>query len=151
MQLSEVSALTSALLTPTIGAAVAYIAYQQWRTNQRREERESRAARLAVYRRVKALLRDVDLTREVRRDLYKDFCEACAEADFLFPEPLRNWLGELESAATQWIDYNDAISTAAPDADLASIKRIEHDMDGLIDTLQNAHVVLREGFEEHMK
>jgi len=150
-EFSTFTASVSALLTPIIATAVAYIAYQQWRTNHRREERESRSSRLAVYRRVKALLRDVDNTREVRKDLYSDFCEASAEADFLFPEILREWLGEIESAGVQWLDYNEAISLAAPDADQASITRIERDMDRLIDSLQNAHCVLREKFEEHMK
>ena len=154
MQSSELSTLTefvSALLTPIIAAVVAYIAYQQWRTDHRREKRESRASQLAVYRRAKALLRHVDYTREVDKELYSDFCDASAEADFLFPKGVREWLGEIESAAAQWLDCNQSISSATPDADGASIIRLERDMERLIDTLQNAHCVLREKFEAHMK
>lgn len=154
MSASEFSMLVSsvsALLAPIIAIAVAFIAYQQWKTNHRREERESRSARLAIYRRTKALLRHVDYTGEIRKNLYDDFCEASAEADFLFPESLAEWLEELESSAAQWLDWHEAMSSVAADADQNSIARIHRDMEEIIDSLQNAHCVLKEKFAEHMK
>ncbi|PKM43998.1 MAG: hypothetical protein CVV05_14265 [Gammaproteobacteria bacterium HGW-Gammaproteobacteria-1] len=141
----------SALLAPIIAIAVAFIAYQQWKTNHRREERESRSDRLAIYRRTKALLRHVDYTREIRKDLYDDFCEASAEADFLFPISLAEWLEELESSAAQWLDWHEDMSSVAADADQNSIARVSRDMEKIIDSLQDAHCVLKEKFAEHMK
>ena len=51
--LKDIVATLAAVLSPLIGIAVAYVAYQQWKTNQGRERRETRAAKIAVYRRVK--------------------------------------------------------------------------------------------------
>jgi hypothetical protein len=153
MSTSEFSLLVSsvsALLAPIIAIAVALIAYQQWKTNHRREERESRSARLSIYRRTKALLRHVDYTREIRKDLYDDFCEASAEADFLFPASLAEWLDEIESSAAQWLYCYEDVSTAADDADQNSISRIHLDMEKIVDSLQSAHCVVKARFAEYI-
>ncbi len=149
--LSQVATSLSALLTLTIGAVVAYIAYQQWRTNYRKEERESRTARLAVYRRAKALLRHVDYTREVRSDLYDDFCEAAAEADFLFPQSLTNWLGDIESNAAQWRAHKEDLDSASEQTRASDLRKKEADMEKLVDELQEAHCALRDKFAEYMR
>lgn len=150
MSISQIATTLQALATPTIGAIVAYIAYQQWKTNQRREDRESRTARLSVYRRVKAMLRHIDETREVRSDLYDQFCEASAEADFLFPEAVRNWLLNVEGRASQWLTYKQDLDSTIGRPRDAHIERLESDMEKVIDELQDSHCQLLDIFSRHM-
>lgn len=97
------------------------------------------------------MLRHVDYTREVRSDLYDEFCEATAEADFLFPEILRDWLGEIESNIAQWCAYKANLEAVPERARDSSFRRVEADMEKLIDELQEAHCALRDKFAEHMK
>ncbi len=93
--------ILSALLTPVIGVVATWIAYQQFRTNQRAERREARAGQLAVYKDVKLLLNFIDENREVSDELYDRFLSALAEADFLFGEDVvigwAMWLAKLRS------------------------------------------------------
>jgi hypothetical protein len=138
-------------VAPITAAVVAYIAYQQWRLNKHREERESRAARLSVYRRVRAMLMHVEFTGVVRDDDYIEFCEAVAEADFLFPESVRDWLAKVWAAANQWVDLNNMVSSAAPNADINSLNMSLREMDEFIEQLRAAHKSLRQQFAEHMK
>lgn len=146
--------LFGALLSPVIAATVAYIAYQQWRTSQRKELRESHQAKLLVYLRVKKLLRSIDSAREVRLDHYHDFTEALAEADFLFPKKIQEWLSEVDISAHCWLDARERISLWKkegndPNADW--IIKEEKQMDQEIDGLQDAHCELLKLFQPYMQ
>ena len=62
------------LPTFVIGMIALYIAYQQHKTNKNRELRESRKAKLDVYKKITRFLRDVDHTRVVTH-IVEDCCE----------------------------------------------------------------------------
>lgn len=134
------------LVSPFLAITVAYIAYQQWKTNQRKEDREIRSIKVSVYKRVKALLNHTDSTREVRSDLYEEFKQASAEADFIFPATIRDFLDEIDLRAGDWLYNNECLNNAAPDADKASLARIRSDNEKNIDYMQQAHCGLYELF-----
>jgi hypothetical protein len=137
----------AALLSPLIAVIVVYIAFRQWKTNQERERRESRKAKLDVYRRVKLLLRHVMWAQTLDQKLYSDFCDACAEADFLFLEELRSWLSHLQDVAANCMFLQECLDTAAPDADISTVeKKLDVDMS----QLRSANDVLRDKFEHYL-
>jgi hypothetical protein len=149
--LKEIFNAVAALLSPLIAVAVAFIAYQQWKTNRNREVRESRGAKLAVYRRVKLLLRQVLYAQMLDPKLYADFCDACAEADFLFPAELRSWLTELEDIAAQCLGVQECLNTAAPDIAVKEINKLEKELDALTTQLRAASQLIRDKFERYLR
>lgn len=142
--------LLNGLVSPVLASTVAYIAYQQWKTNDRKERRESRQEKLSIYKRVKTHMNYVDATREVRRDLYEEFREACAEADFVFPQELNNFLSEIDTNSLQWLCDQDNLDCAAPDADEKSIQALHREMEVYMDTLQKLRGKLHEEFSKHI-
>jgi len=82
--LALVLQILQALLTPVIGGIAVYIAWQQWRVNERKSALDRYERRLRVYQRVIEMLRFVfsDFSPKIN-DLLK-FSAETAEADFLF-------------------------------------------------------------------
>jgi len=146
--LREVFDASGALLSPLVAIVVAYVAFQQWKTNLEREKRESRGAKLAVYRRVKLLLRDTLYTQTLNPNLYSDFCDACAEADFLFPEKLRGWLNHLQDVAAHCKVLQEDVGS--PVANEKSISKLENEIDGLMNQLRSANDALRDMFAAYL-
>lgn len=138
------------LVSPFLAITVAYIAYQQWRTNQRKEEREVRSIKVSIYKRVKALLNHADSTREVRSDLYEEFKQASAEADFIFPVNVREFLDEIDLRAGEWLHNKECLDNAAPNADQNSLAKIESDNEEYIDYIQQAHCELYDLFNPYI-
>jgi hypothetical protein len=83
------------LLTPVIGVTTLYIAWQQWKANERRAVLDRYERRLRVYQQVVEFLRFIvrDFKPEIH-DLSKLSAET-AEADFLFGEDILNYLDEI--------------------------------------------------------
>lgn len=98
----------TALLTPVIGVIAVYIAFQQHKINKQRELRESRQAKLDVYKKVKRYINEVMYSGMTNR-AYEELNEACAEADYLFAEDVTDWLADLLSDAAQWRDFEEDI------------------------------------------
>lgn len=142
--------LLTALLSPVLAATVAYIAYQQWKTNDKKEKRESRQEKLSIYKRVKTHMNYVNTTREVRRDLYEDFSEACAESDFIFPQELNDFLEEINRNSLWWLTNQDDLNCVAHDADVESIENHRREMEEYMDNLQCLHCKLREEFSKNI-
>ena len=142
--------LLNGFVGPILAGTVAYIAYQQWKTNDRKERRESRQEKLSIYRRVKTHMNYVDATREIRRDLYEEFKEACAEADFVFPHELNHFLTEIDGNSLQWLRNQEDLNCAAPDADQKSIETHRCEMEDYMDALQKLHGKLHEEFSKHI-
>ncbi len=140
--------ISTALLSPLIAILALYIAWQQWQTNRRRELRESRRSKLEVYRRIKLLLRQAVYSPTLDRGLYADFCDACAEADFLFDTELRDWVAELQDIAAQCMSIQEPLEHLAPDADVRSINKLESDLDELMGKLRSASTLLRDKFAD---
>ena len=153
----------SGLLTPLIGLIAVYIAYQQYRTNHLRERREARAARLSVYKRVKRFLNAVDSTCEVSGEAYDELTEAIAEADFLFPDEITDWLSDLQGSADEFRNQRAAMDAHLqeygwPKGNYEPLRehspecyaQAEKEIQRAIDELQNAHCELKNRFEKHI-
>ena len=86
-----------AFLTPIIAIAVAWIAFQQWKTAQQKLKMERYERRMRVYDQV------IQILKVVMRDMnpkYEDliqFRQATTEADFLFGSEIPDYLDELVS------------------------------------------------------
>lgn len=87
--------LLKALLTPLIAIVAAYIAWQQWKTNQQKLNLERYSRRLRVYEEVRKILsiilRDTKVSTE---DLLK-FRTTVSEADFLFGPEIPAYIDEI--------------------------------------------------------
>jgi hypothetical protein len=83
------------LLTPVIAGTTTYIAYQQWKTNERRAVLDRYERRLRIYQRVVEMLRLVcaNFNPEIH-DLLK-FAADTAEADFIFGREIPEYLDEV--------------------------------------------------------
>lgn len=161
--MQEIIDTSKGLLTPLIGVIAVYIAYQQYRTNRLREQRESRKAKLDVYKKVKRFLHDVDYSGAISKAAYDEYGDAIAEADFLFPEEITNWLADLYSAAAEWRSQEDGVLMHMKEYDLTRaefeakvanqsswIKEQEY-MQSYIDELQTAHCNLKQRFSKYLE
>ena len=140
--------LLNGLVSPFLAVTVAYIAYQQWKTNQSREKREQREIQVSIYRRVKSHLNYIDYKREIDPGLFEEFKQASAEADFVFPEAVKEFLADVESDSSQWLDWKECLDTAASNADQQSIARLEQDNEKIMDNLQQKHCELFDLFND---
>ena len=87
--------ILQALLTPVIASIAVYIAWQQWKVNERKLEFDQYERRLRVYQDVVAILTYVirDFKLEII-DLQK-FRFTTAEADFLFEPEISAYIDEI--------------------------------------------------------
>lgn len=151
------------LLTPLIGGIALYIAYQQHKTNKSKEYRESRQAKLDVYKKVKRFLHDVDTTGFTPTADIDEFTDAIAEADFLFPDELIDWLEDLHSEASSLFGYEEQIvrrmreqkltreSVLAEIDDSPSWQEEIKYLEEALDNLQRAHGDVKKKFSEYIK
>ena len=142
--------LLGAFTTPVIAVVVAYIAYQQYQLNKDRSEKEIRASKIAVYKRVRAHLDYIDAEREVSAERYNDFYDALVESDFLFSAKITDFLQDIDVESYQWLDYKKTLDSAAPNADPDSVLRIMEENEQLIDALQNKNCELLSKFRAEM-
>jgi hypothetical protein len=122
--MQELIEIFKGFLTPVIGVIAIYIAYQQYRTNRLREQRESRKAKLDVYKKVKLFLHDVDYSGAVPKAGYEEFKDAIAEADFLFPQDITDWLSDLYSTADEWLNQKEGILEYIKESGLTTAVRL---------------------------
>lgn len=152
-----------AIITSLTALIAVYIAYQQYRTNREREKRESRESRLQVYKKIKRFLAEVDGTREISLDDYEMLKDAIAEADFLFPEKVNNWLSEIDCYAAEWFNQSkwigehikiQSLSRHAAEDFIANnpdiFKSATDLMNQCIDNLQDAHCELKSRFYPYL-
>jgi hypothetical protein len=121
------------LLTPLIAVITVYIAWQQWKTNERKLRFDQYDRRLRVYEQVIAFLRLV--TRNFRpqiEDLIK-FSAATAEADFLFGPEIPTYINEIFSHALTLhgarADYRDFTQALPPGYDHEKIVTELHEQE----------------------
>lgn len=88
-------ALSSGLLTPLIAVIAAYVAYQQWQTNERRLFLDLYDRRLKIYEHVRKLFGVVTRDANVGLDELRQFYSETQEADFLFGPEIRAYIDEL--------------------------------------------------------
>jgi hypothetical protein len=140
----------AAFVALVVGLIAAGIAYRQYRVAKEQLQFDLRAARLAVYRRVKIFLRHILYAPTITRDLYTDFNEACAEADFLFSDDVRRWLNELQNVAAHCMSLQEPLENIASDADINSINKLQGELDELTGRLRTANDLLRDKFANHL-
>jgi hypothetical protein len=150
--------------TTSLTALIAvYIAYQQYRTNREHEYREARAARLLVYKKIKRFLAEVDGTSKISLEAYGKLNDAIAEADFLFPEEVNDWLSDIHCNAAEWLNQKEGIdqhikkqgwSEAEAQNFIAGntdfFKSATDLMEECMDDLQNAHCELKSRFDPYL-
>ena len=142
--------LLNGLFTPILAIVVAYIAYQQWKTNDRKEKREFREVKISIYKRVKSHLDYTWTTREIKIDLYEDFKFAYAEANFIFPKELNDFLSQINTMSLCWVRDKEDLDCAHPNANQKSIDKKIEDMDLYMDKLQKAHDDLYDQFSTYI-
>jgi hypothetical protein len=91
--------ISSALLTPIIGITTAYVAYQQYRINKTRLKLEQYERRLTVYKSVDTFYGEVGAAGNVKYSDVSKLRVETAEAEFLFPSPIRKHLDGLYKKA----------------------------------------------------
>ena len=104
------------LLTPVIGLTTLYIAWQQWRMNDRKSVLDRYERRLQIYQRIVEMLRLIvrDFKPEIH-DLLK-FGVDTAVADFLFGDEIPKYIDEiythglnLHKARAEYRDFTQPI------------------------------------------
>jgi hypothetical protein len=95
MCIDAIIRVSSGLLTPLIAIVATYIAWQQWKTNQRKLVMDRYDRRLRIYEEVRKILsivmRDAKASTE---DLLK-FRTSVSEADFLFGPEIMDYIDEI--------------------------------------------------------
>jgi hypothetical protein len=109
------------LLTPLIAVVTAYIAWQQWRTNERKAKLDRYDRRLRIYQRVIEFIGIA--TRDFKpepRDVIT-FNADTAEADFLFGSEIHAYIRELAQRAMKsraaHLEYRDYTQQPPPGYD----------------------------------
>ena len=140
--------LLSALTSPVVAITVVYIAYQQWQINASKASKETQKDKLEIYIVVKRFLRHVDSFRKVDQKLYNELQEAIALADFLFDADVTEWLFNVESEASCWLDINSILEKAGDiTATQGWEQRERKHLESSVDKLQDAHCELFDIFK----
>ncbi|EPQ9952220.1 hypothetical protein ACUYO2_004223, partial [Vibrio vulnificus] len=148
--IKQIIDIFSALLSPVIAVSVAYIAYQQWKLNVAKEKRDSKSERLQIYMAVQRLLRNTDNTRKVDPQLYENFQEALALADFYFDEGIIDWLTNVDSNASSWFNYEEISLAYKNKAEAKEAEKYMLYMEESIDRLQDQHCQLLSVFKDRL-
>lgn len=105
-------AWTQGILTLLIAAITTYIAWQQWKTNQKKFDLDRYDRRLKVYQETIKFIHIVCRDAKVSLPDLFNFYAATAEADFLFSSDIREYLddifshaNELNTANSRYRDY----------------------------------------------
>ena len=113
------------LLTPVIAIVTAYIAWQQWKTNERKFKLDRYDRRLRIYQRV------IEFIGIACRDFQPEpkdvirFNAETAEADFLFGPEIHAYIRELAQRAMKsraaHLEYRDYTQQPPPGYDHAKV------------------------------
>jgi len=116
MSVDDFLKILQGLLTPVIGAIATYIAWQQWKTNQRKLDLDRYERRLKIYQEVKQIFGRVLGARKATSNELVAFITAVSEADFLFDTDVPAYIDEiyrrglnLWSWSEQYRDYTQDI------------------------------------------
>lgn len=91
--------ITQGLLTSLILVIATYIAYQQYKTNQRKFDLDRYDRRLKVYQETRKFISMVSRDFKVSVPDLFNFYASTAEADFLFSPHIREYIDEIFSRA----------------------------------------------------
>jgi|SRR2546423_7266550 len=88
----ELVELSKVALTPLIAVVTAYIAWQQWKTNQQKLVLDRYDRRLKVYEEVRRILSIITRDANVSVEELLRFRTAVSEADFLFGSEIPEYI-----------------------------------------------------------
>ena len=149
----QLAQILQALLTPVIGIAVVYIAWQQWQANTRKLKLEMYDRRLRIYSEVKAFLSLV--LRDFKPDLPAviAFRRETAEADFLFGSEITSYIDEVFKQALDireaHLEYRNRTQETPPDYDRAKVVAAMRKLDEWF-TGQVQHDIARLKFKSYL-
>ena len=129
----QLAQILQALLTPVIGIAVVYIAWQQWQANTRKLKLEMYDRRRRIYGEVIAFLSLV--LRDFKPDMSAVIVFRCetAEADFLFGSDITSYIDEVFNQALDireaHLEYRDSTQETPPDYDHAKVVAAMHKLE----------------------
>lgn len=95
VNLDQVVRFSQALLTPLIAAIAAYIAWQQWKTNQQKLNLDRYDRRLRVYEEVRKILSIIVWDAKASTEDLLKFRTSVSEADFLFGPEVMVYIDEI--------------------------------------------------------
>jgi hypothetical protein len=107
MLVDELLKLSQGLLTPVIGIATTYIAYQQWKTNQNKLNLDRYEKRLQVYKEVVRYISVGVQDASYGNDELMTFRTKVSDADFLFGEEVPKYIDELHRRTVMLARWND--------------------------------------------
>lgn len=93
--------IAQGLLTPMIAIITTYIAWQQWKAKQLKMKMERYERRLKIYQETHRFISEVARELNPTHAQMFGFDSATAEADFIFPIGIRQYLDELFEHANQ--------------------------------------------------
>lgn len=144
--------LFSALLTPLLAIITAYIAWQQWRTNNLKVRHELYERRLAVYWSVMEFLGNIFREAKVTESELLTFLQKTRESYFLLGPELSKYLDEI---------YNRAVDLRASDTKLhhpasnlpagQERSRVAEENAELLKWFGDQALIVRERFAKYMK
>lgn len=97
MCIAEILDISKALLTPIVAIVATYIAWQQWKTNQRKLVLDRYDRRLHVYEEVRKILSIILRDAKASYDDLLKFRTSVSEADFLFGSEIPSYIDEIYS------------------------------------------------------
>jgi hypothetical protein len=106
MTIDLVVKILSALLTPLIALIAAYIAWQQWKTNERKLKLDLYDRRYEVYEATRSFILTICKDAGVQFEEIGHFRATVAQARFLFGKDITDYLELLRSRAFELQSWN---------------------------------------------
>lgn len=106
MGIDTIGLSLAALLTPLIALLAAYIAWQQWKTNERKLKLDLYDRRFRIYEATRQLILSIIRNADVESEEIQKFQLTVAEARFLFGSDITGYLEEIQSRAIQFRSCN---------------------------------------------
>lgn len=104
----QIIEIFSGFLSPITAAGVLYIAYRQWKGDEKEKARKEIEKRIDIYKVVSEHLSHVDRTLKLSPELYDRFRIAHCEAKFYFSSAVIKFLDRIDSNSHQWmLEFND--------------------------------------------
>ncbi|MBU0683866.1 MAG: hypothetical protein ABIH85_02390 [Candidatus Omnitrophota bacterium] len=95
----RVNALSLALLTSIVGGLGAWIAYAQWKINQRRLQHELFDRRIKVYQDVAAYIANILVSGKVKKEEIFPFLRDTKHSVFIFDKEIADYVDEIQKKA----------------------------------------------------
>ncbi|AYF20042.1 TPA: hypothetical protein NJ279_004546 [Vibrio parahaemolyticus] len=93
---------------------------------------------------------NTDNTRKVDPQLYENFQEALALADFYFDEGIIDWLTNVDSNASSWFNYEEISLAYKNKAEAKEAEKYMLYMEESIDRFQDQHCQLLSVFKDRL-